>query len=349
VLPGSICILRLSALGDVVHAVALAQSLREQLPHARLTWIVGKVEAKLVGDLPGIEFLVLDKAAGWSGIAQLRRALARRRFDVLLHCQVSLRANLVAALVRARRRIGFDRSRAKDLHGLLLDERIPAAPAQHVQDALLSFQVPLGLVAGPPRWDIPIAQADHEVAASLLPGDLPTLIISPCSSHALRNWRAERYAAVADHAVARLGWRVAICGGRSRIERETADAILQASREPLLDLVGKDTLKQFLALCLRARAVLTPDSGPMHMANAMGVPVIGLHAASNPARSGAYGSRTFAIDCYDEAARRYRGVPASALRWGSKLEYPGVMDLVEVQAVVDVLSRIAAQPASVAR
>lgn len=97
----------------------------------------------------------------------------------------------------------------------------------------------------------------------------PVLMISPCSSHARRNWYADRHAALADHAAAQ-GWRIVLCGGRSELERSTADAIVAAARTPILDLVGKDTLKQLPALLARADLVVTPDSGPMHIANAMG-------------------------------------------------------------------------------
>src|SRR5262249_24462343 len=102
-----------------------------------------------------------------------------------------------------------------------------------------------------------------------------------------------------------------------------------------LDLIGKDTLKQFLALAARADLVLTPDSGPMHMANAVGTKVLGLHAASNPNRSGPYSDRRWGVDRYDAAACRFRGKPAAEWQWGRKLEYPGVMDLIEVADVVE--------------
>lgn len=340
--PRSICILRLSALGDATHVVPLVHTLRDAWPEVAITWIVGKVEAKLVGDLPGVEFVVFDKRAGWSGLRAVAAALRGRRFDVLLHCQVALRANLLSALVRAERRIGFDRARSKDLHGLFVRERIPARSGEHALDAIGSFCEPLGLRQTRVRWDLPVPPADEAAARALLPGDEPTLLVNPCSSHPLRNWRPERYAAVADHAIARHGLRVAICGGRSELERRTADAILAAMKRPAVDLVGRDTLKQFLALSRRAVALLTPDSGPMHMANAMGTPVIGLHAASNPARSGPYASRQWCVDRYDAAARRFRGVPATALPWGAKIEVPGVMDLVETDAVVERLDALVA-------
>jgi heptosyltransferase I len=123
---------------------------------------------------------------------------------------------------------------------------------------------------------------------------------------------------------------VVLCGGRSELERQTADAIIAAMRAPALDLVGKDTLKQLPALLARADLVMTPDSGPMHIANAMGTAVLGLHAASNPRRSGPYSSVRYCVDRYDDAARRYKGRPAAELKWGAKIEHDGVMALVTV-------------------
>jgi heptosyltransferase I len=340
--PRSICILRLSALGDATHVVPLVHTLRAGFPDATITWVIGKLEAKLVGDLPGVRFIVVDKSRGWRGYGDLRRALAGERHDVLLQCQVALRANLLAQAIRADRRIGFDRARSKDLHGFRLTERVPAGARMHQLDAIGSFAVPLGLTPMLPRWDIPVSAADQAVAVELLPGNHRTLLISPCSSHARRNWRAERYAAVADHAIRHHGLRVAICGGRSAAERAMGDAILAAMREPALDLIGRDTLKQFLTLCQRSIALLTPDSGPMHMANAVGTPVLGLHAASNPERTGPWSDRRWCVDRYDAAARKYRGVPADALPWGTKLEYDGVMDLIEIEAVTERLDALLA-------
>jgi heptosyltransferase I len=343
--PRSVCVLRLSALGDATHVVPLMRTLQGAFPQARLSWIVGKLEARLVDGLEGVELIVVDKAQGWRAFAALRRSLAGRRFDALLQCQVALRANLLSALVRADRRIGYDSARAKDLHGLFVGERIAQRSGQHVLDAIGSFSEPLGAQQTQVRWDIPIPADAHEFAAAHLPGDRPTLIVSPCSSHPVRNWRPERYAAVADHAVTRHGLRLALCGGRSPQERRMGDAILERMRHraDVVDLIGKDTLKQFLALCRRARAVLTPDAGPMHMANAVGTPVIGLHAASNPARSGPYSSRQWCVDRYDAAARKFRGRPAAELKWGTKLEYAGVMDLVETPAVIETLDHFMAQ------
>ncbi len=328
--PHSICLLRLSALGDVTHVLPLARTLRRAWPDVALTWVIGKGEQKLLDGLPGVEFLVYDKKTGLAGMRALKRELRGRRFDALLQMQVAARANLLSAFLPAQRRIGYDRSRSKDLHGLFINERIPDRPGIHVLDAIGSFCEPLGLKQTETVWEMPVPDAAREWARAQWPDDgVPTLAISPCSSHALRNWRPERYAAVADHAVAR-GWRVVLLGGRSALERDTSDAILAAMTAPALDLVGKDTLKQLPALLERADLLMTPDSGPMHIANAMGTKVLGLHAASNPRRSGPYSDIRFCADRYDDAARKYLGKPSSELRWGTKIEHDGVMDLVTV-------------------
>ncbi|WP_133479289.1 glycosyltransferase family 9 protein [Cognatilysobacter segetis] len=340
--PGAhVCLLRLSALGDVTHVLPLIHTLRDGIPDLRITWLIGRGEHRLLAGLPGVDFIEYDKKSGLAGMRAVRRSI-ERPFDALLQMQVAARANLLSAFIPARRRIGYDRSRSKDLHGLFVRERIADRPGIHVLDAIGSFCEPLGLVQTRVRWDMPVPADAFDWAAAQWPDDgRRTLLISPCSSHVRRNWRSDRYAAVADHAAAR-GWRVVLCGGRSDLERETGDAILAAMQAPALDLIGKDTLKQLPALLARADLVMTPDSGPMHIANAMGTKVLGLHAASNPARSGPYSDRRYCVDRYDDAARRYLGRPAAELKWGTKTEFDGVMDLVTVDDAIAAFERYVA-------
>ena len=338
----SICLLRLSALGDVTHVVPLLRTLQRAWPGTRFSWILGAGERRLLAGLEGVDLIEYDKRSGLAGWLELRRQLTGRKFDVLLHMQVAARANLLSTLVRAPRRIGYDHARSKDLHGLFVNERIADRPGIHVLDAIGSFCEPLGLRQSEVRWNLPVAEAAHAWAHAQWPDDgKPTLMISPCSSHIRRNWRADRYAAVSDHAAAR-GWRVVLCGGRSALERETSDAIIAAMRAPILDLVGKDTLPQLPALLARADLLLTPDAGPMHIANAMGTKVLGLHAASNPLRSGPYSDLRFCVDRYDDAARKFLGRPAADLAWGTKIERDRVMDLVTVEDAIAAFERRAA-------
>ncbi|MFT3667917.1 MAG: glycosyltransferase family 9 protein [Pseudoxanthomonas sp.] len=338
-IPQSLCLLRLSALGDVTHVVPLVRTLQRHWPQVRLHWVIDKGGFKLLEGLEGVTFHTYDKKSGWAGMRALRAELPAEGFDALLQMQVALRANLLSAFIRARRRVGYDRSRSKDLHGLVINERIPDRPGIHVLDAIGSFCEPLGLSQDEVVWRLPVPEDAYAWAAAQWPTDgQRTLMISPCSSHERRNWFADRYAALADHA-ATQGWRVVLCGGRSDLERRTADAIIAAMRAPVLDLVGKDTLKQLPALLARADLVVTPDSGPMHIANAMGSAVLGLHAASNPHRSGPYSTTRYCVDRYDDAARKYRGKPAADLPWGTKIEHDGVMGLVTVEDAVAAFER----------
>lgn len=341
--PESVCIFRLSALGDVTHVVPLVRRMQLHWPSTRITWIIGRFEHRLVGDIAGIEFVIVDKKRGAAAWRDLRTQLAGRRFDVLLQCQVSLRANVLGSALHANLRVGFDWARSKELHSLFINRRIDAQEGQHVLEALGSFGDAIGLPAAPPRWDIPIADADRAFAEQHLPGDQPTLLISPCSSHRLRNWHAAGYAAVADHAHRHCAMRVVLCGGPSAIEREMGDAIVAVAQTPITDLIGKDTLKQLLALLQRASAVLTPDAGPMHMANSVGTPVLGLHAATDANRSGPYSDLRWSVNHYAEAAERFLHRPLSKVRWGLRIEFPGVMDLIKPEEVIRRLDALMAE------
>ena len=130
-----------------------------------------------------------------------------------------------------------------------------------------------------------------------------------------------------------------LCGGRSDLERELGDAIMAKMELAPQDLIGKDTLKQLPALLSRADLLVTPDSGPMHIANAMGTKVLGLHAASNPLRSGPSSDVRYCVDRYDDAARKFLGKPAGELKWGTKIEFDDVMDLVTVDDAIAAFER----------
>lgn len=340
--PEHIALLRLSALGDATHVVPLVRTIQHAWPQTRLTWVIGKGEKMLLDGLEGVQFIVYDKKTGFSGMRELWQRLAPHRFDALLQMQLAARANLLAFGIDAPMKIGYDRARSKEGHGLVINRRIPAG-GLHVLDVLGRFALPLGLEQTRVEWNLPVPQAARDWAAEQLPGDVPTLILSPCSSHALRNWLPERYAAVADHAAREHGYRIAICGGRSALERNMADAILASMKEPAIDLVGRDTLKQLMALLERADILLGPDSGPIHIANALGTKVVGLYACTDLERSGPWSDRRFSTNHYDAAARRFLKKPASALRWGKRVEFPGVMEMIGVDEVIDCIDRCTAE------
>jgi heptosyltransferase I len=342
--PRSICILRLSAIGDTCHIVPIIRTLQHVWPTTQLTWIIGKTEARLMKLVAGVELITVDKRAGLSGFRNLRAQLRGRQFDVLLHMQLAIRASVMAQQVSAPIKVGFDRARARELQWLFTNAQIAPHSRQHVLDGFFGFIAALGVQERVLRWDVPLPADAVAYAESLIPDSRPTLVISPCSSHPLRNWAPEAYAAVADYACREHGMRIILAGGPTRLERETGIAIESRldAKTKVINQVGKDTLPQLLALLSRARVLLAPDSGPVHMATMVGTPVIGLYAATNPARSGPYLSRQWCIDAYPQAAVRFCGKTPGGLPWTRKIEEPGVMDLItvpQVTAKIDELLR----------
>jgi len=335
--PENLCILRFSALGDVTHVVPVIRNIHAKWPKTKITWVVGRHEFKLVGDLPDVEFIIFDKSKGWRAYRDLRNSLRNRRFSVLLFMQRSLRANIASIFVKSPIRLGFDRVRGKELHGLFVNHRIPESHQQHVLDGYISFLSELGITNVELCWNIPIPEQDFEFAEIILPGNQATMIISPCSNVSARNWSAWGYARVADYAIEKHDMRVALCGGRSKPERKMGDAIIQQMHNKPVDLIAKDTVKGFLALLSRAQVLITPDSGPAHLATAVGTPVIGLFACGKPGRTGPYLSRQWCVDKFDEAARRFLNQPGDKVSWDKYIHLPGVMDLIKPE---DVISKI---------
>lgn len=338
-LPQRVCLLRLSAIGDTCHALAALRAMQAAWPQTRFTWIIGKTEARLMtAILPEIEFITFDKNASLTELRRLRTTLRDRRFDLLLHMQLSIRASVLSTLIRAPIKLGFDRRRARELQWLFTNASIAPARNQHVLDSFMGFPRACGIDTPPvPRLDVPLPADARAYASHMVAGK--TLLISPCSSHALRNWRAARYAAVADHAV-RHGMRVVLVGGRSPLEARMGEDIAAAAREPLLNQIGKDTLPQLLALMASSTALLSPDSGPVHMATLVGLPVIGLYAATRTARVGPYFDRRWCVDKYETAALMFYGRSASQVPWTLKIEKPGVMDLISVDEVTTKLDAL---------
>src|SRR5512145_1578784 len=118
----SVCVIRLSAIGDCCHTLPVIRTLQAAWPGTRITWIIGRTEFGLLEGASGIEFITFDKRTPWASLASVRRQLASRRFPLLLHMHASMRANLVSRVVRADRRLGFDRARARDYQWLFTNE-----------------------------------------------------------------------------------------------------------------------------------------------------------------------------------------------------------------------------------
>lgn len=336
------CVLRLSAIGDVCHTVALVQAIQRQWPSTAIVWVMGKVEATLLGDLPNIEVIVFDKKQGWKAYLAVWKQLRGRRFDALLHVQAAFRASILSLGIRAVYRLGFDKQRANDAQGLFTHIKVPSPAAPHVVDGLMAFAAMLGVEDCAPRWDVSVADADKQWAAAYV-GAKPSLILVPASSKAYKNWTVAGYAAVATHA-ASSGLQVVLCGSPTAFERDLAAQVEQACQCDVLNLVGKTSLKQLLALIQQAQLVLAPDSGPIHMATLVGTPVIGLYAHHNPARVGPYFEQAHVVSIYQTLVEAETGKPLAVLPWRTRVKDKQAMQHLPVEAVLTVFDQLREQP-----
>src|SRR5438552_3599143 len=153
--PGRICVIMMSAVGDAVHVLPVLNALKRANPAARITWILQPGPASLVKGHPAVDEIILfDRSKGWGAFREIKRALSSRKFDLVMNLQVYLKAGIVTALADAPVKLGFDRARARDFNWLFTNRKIPAHPVQHVQDQYFEFLRALDVPPEPVEWHL---------------------------------------------------------------------------------------------------------------------------------------------------------------------------------------------------
>jgi heptosyltransferase I len=333
----SICIVRLSALGDVLMAVPLIRTLQSNLPQTKLTWIISRPAFDLVEGMEGVEFIVIDKPNRLGDYWRFKKQMKDRVFDVLLAPQASLRTNFLYPLISAKRKIGYDDRRANDGHSWFVTEQI-APGFEHTLEGFLKFAQALGIKEPVIRWDLPIAFEDYEWANQHLPNQGLILVVNPAASKPERSWPVERYIEVLQQAQKKWQVQVVITGGPGDFDNQLATQISKAL--PAINLTGKTRPKQLLALMSKANVVLCPDTGPSHMATAVNTPVIALHAVTNPLISGPYLFPHLVVNRYPEAAKKILGSKSLEEVWGQHVHGEESMKLISVDEVMQKLSQV---------
>ncbi|HEX7050442.1 MAG TPA: glycosyltransferase family 9 protein [Longimicrobiales bacterium] len=334
--PREIAIVMLSALGDAVHVLPVANALKRAHPTARLTWVIQPVAYRLVRNHPAVdEFVIYQRRHGAAAVRSTlatARALRRRRFDLLLALQVYLKAGILTGLARADVKLGFDRARARDLNWLFTTHRIPPRPVGHVQDQYFEFLEALGIDPGPPEWGITLSDAERAAQREFFGRlDRPACAVVVGTSRPRKNWLPERYARLLEALETDYGFRPILVGGPAPAERRMADEILRLTAARPVDALGDD-LRRLVWLLDGSALVVSPDTGPLHIARALDVPVVGLYGYTNPKRYGPY--RKYGDLVVDGYARTPgEDYPCSA-------EYrPDGMRRVTVEAVIEKIDK----------
>jgi heptosyltransferase-1 len=301
-----ILIIKLSAIGDVIHTLPALTTLARHLPRARIDWVVEDAAAEIVRGHAAADRVLVWERQAWREEARGRRIMAlgrrwtrfarlirERSYDLAIDFQGLAKSAQWMFVAKARRKAGFGRGMPRNEGAwLALNERVkPVSPDIHALDRGLLLLEALGFPRLPLRYDLPVGTAAREEAERLLGecGIQPEerfVAVNPATRWPTKDWDAAGFAAVADQLRAR-GMPVVFTGSRG--DRAAIDAINALAGSPAPRLDGRTSLKTLAAVFERAAAVLSTDTGPMHLAAAVEVPVIALFGPTAPWRTGPYG------------------------------------------------------------
>ena len=289
--PREMLIVMLSALGDAVHVLPVVNAIRRAWPQTRITWILQPVPARLIEGHPSVdEVIVFHRRKGADALksyAALKSALRGRHYDLLMNLQVYFKAGVITAMVDADIKLGFDRARARDANWLFTTHRIPPHAPQHVQDQYFEFVRYLGIDPEPVEWNIPISDSERVLQREFFASHPRACGIVVGTSKPQKNWNPEGYAAAIEYMSRVHGMSPVLVGGPSQAERDMARAIEDRCDVRIDNQLGDD-LRKLVWLLDGCGLVLSPDTGPLHLARALGTPVIGLYGYTNPKRYGPY-------------------------------------------------------------
>jgi len=304
-------IVRLSAIGDVLHGLPVLNALRDALPEAFLGWVVEGAAAQLLRDHRALDELVTVPRKWLKSprtVLALRRRLRELRFDVAIDLQGLTKSSVAAGLSGAPRRIGYDGRDGRELSRWLNNERV-AATRTHVVDRNLELLTPLGITHAAARFDLDDAPEDvQKTQAMLAECKLAErfAVVNPGAGWPSKLWPAERYAAVARHLGShhRLASLVVWAGDQ---ERAWAEQIVAGSAG-FGRLAPPTSLRELAALVRRAVLFVGSDTGPLHLAAAVGTRCVGLFGPMPAERNGPYGPGHVAVQkiCLTGTSRERR-------------------------------------------
>jgi heptosyltransferase I len=298
----------MSAVGDAVHTLPVVNAIKRHAPATRLTWVLQPGPATLVRGHPAVDEIVeFDRSKGLAAFTDIRAKLRDRPFDLVIGLQVYFKAGLVTSFAKAPIKLGFDRARARDFNWLFTNRRIPAHEPQHVQDQYFEFLSELGISPDPVTWNLgPWEQErawQRDFFAKL---DRPAASIVVGTSKPEKDWLPERWAEVVDALHSDFGIRAILVGGKSERELRAAAIIESRATHKPVNALGSG-LRNLVSILDGSALVLSPDTGPLHMAVALDRPVVSLIGYMNPKRVGPYRKfRDLLIDAYGDPGEDYR-------------------------------------------
>ena len=306
----NILIVKPSSLGDIVHTFPAVRLLKQHFPEATLSWVVNDTYTELVNLCPDVEYALAfrrrrwGRPRHWPEVVAFVRELRSRHFDVAVDFQGLFRSGLIARLSGARRRVGF--ATAREWATRFYTERVltPANVRHAVDRNVFLVRSAFGIASDAVEWRLGsfadgVARAEYLLEKHGLHGRHPIVAVAPAARWASKTWPAEFFAAVVRRVADRAGeaafW---LCG--SEDEKPVGRAVLAACGgfAPAM-LMGESNLGTLVELLRRSDVLLTNDSGPMHLAAAVGTPTVSMFGPTDPGLTGPYGQghQVFRGDC----------------------------------------------------
>lgn len=276
-----ILIIKLGALGDVINTFPVVVTLKQNLD-AEIHWLVAPLSYPLVHNHSCVDrAIIFDKTKGRKAMAGAIKAMRETRYDIAIDLQRILKSGLLCMAARSKRKIGFNKERCKEFSRLFPFERIAKSnPQAHMLTQYLEFAEHLGISCGTPRWKIPRSSGPLPA----LPHDF--LVLNIGATKPANRWANDNFAVLAEEASKTFGLVPVLTGGPE--DMENARKIKEKSRTDILDLTGRTTIPELVEVLARARCVISCDTGPMHLACALGTKLIALFGPSNPDRTGPF-------------------------------------------------------------
>jgi 3-deoxy-D-manno-octulosonic-acid transferase/heptosyltransferase-1 len=297
----NILIVKLSAIGDVIHTLPSLAALRAHYPHAHITWVIEEEAADLIAGHPHLDSVIISRRKSWirdlksgragravGGMRTFHSELGVRRYDLVIDFHGLLKSALIVMMSRGRRKLGY--ASLQEGSGLFYSEKIPENMDKHAVDRYLDFVRYLGVQTPTPEFTIPVSAENDKRARELLgangigPGD-PFIAISPQALWETKLWSNQKFAQLSERIIQELNLPVVLTGG-NEVSTEGIRSFLTI---PAVDLAGRTTLRDLACILRQASLLITTDSGPMHLAAAVKTPVVALFGPTNPARTGPFG------------------------------------------------------------
>ncbi|NCZ96463.1 lipopolysaccharide heptosyltransferase family protein [bacterium] len=282
-----IAIVLLSAVGDVVHALPVVNAIKRARPRARITWLLQDAGAALLEGHPAIdEILLFRRKAGLAGFVQMAARLRDRPFDVVLDLQCYFKASILTALCRAPVKVGLDPARAREFNWIVNNHHLPKRPINHVQEHFLEFLDYLEIPREPIEWNLGPWPAERSWQEEFFrPIRRPRVALVAGTSNPKKDWIPERWVELNDHLQRDCGLATVLVGAKTAREVSLGQKMAAACQHPPVNALGSG-LRRLVSILEGCDLVISPDTGPLHLAGALGKSVIGLYGYNSPARVG---------------------------------------------------------------